>query len=281
MKKRFYHVLFLCGVLMGILCSCSDKKPETSALVEDETPKDSTEEVEDSIPIIPQAPKAADKLFADFFFDFTTKKKIQMNRIKFPLEIVENGKTTLVQRGAWKMERFYQNQEYYTQIFDSEKQRESVSKKDVDTVVVEKIQLKKGIVEQYVFNHPDGFWILANINRVGLKDCKNASFLTFLQTFFADKKYQMAHVATPLKYVGPDPDGDDESTVVKRNIPASSWSEYVPEIPRDQIYNILYGQVYSEGNEKVFLFKGISNGLETELQFKKSGGNWKLVKIRL
>ena len=69
--------------------------------------------------------------------------------------------------------------------------------------------------------------------------------------------------------------------MVKRKIPAHTWSDYLPEIPRDQIYNIVYEQIYTEGKEKIFLFKGISNGLETELKFRKTGSDWKLTKINL
>ena len=38
---------------------------------------------------------------------------------------------------------------------------------------------------------------------------------------------------------------------------------------------------YAEGKEKIFLFKGISNGLETELKFRRTGSDWKLTKINL
>lgn len=281
MKKL--SLLGLLGVVYVALTmmSCTGKQPEQQPTGKDSLAVDSSSVAEDTVAVEPQTAKAADKLFADFFFDFISKKKVQMNRILFPLPVTENGKTKTVERRAWRMEHFYQNQEYYTQIFDNDKQRDDVRKRDVDTVVVEKIHLKKGIAEQYVFCHPQGFWVLASINKVGLSQSNNASFLTFLQKFFADKKFQLSHVANPLSYEGPDPDGDDETTVVKRKIPAHTWSDYLPEIPRDQIYNIVYGQTYAEGKEKIFLFKGISNGLETELKFRKTGSDWKLTKINL
>lgn len=284
MKKFGIIVVVLCVAMFCFTTGCTDNKGEgadsastdsTAAMMADTTMVDS---VVESAPM----PKAADKLFADFFFDFISKKKVQMARVQFPLKTVDaNGKVGSIARGAWKMERFYQNQEYYTQIFDSEKQKASVAKTKADTVVVEKIHLKQGVVNQYVFNHPEGKWVLAELRSVGLKQSKNASFLAFLQRFFTDKAFQMKNVKSPLPYYGPDPNGEEEDKYINTKIPASTWTEYVPEIPKDQIYNILYGQKYEEGNEKIFLFKGIANGLETELKFKKQGGRWMLVKMSL
>ena len=45
------------------------------------------------------------------------------------------------------------------------------------------------------------------------------------------------------------------------------------------IYNIVYGKPHSEGNTKVFVLRGIANGLEMELTFKRMGGKWKLKKM--
>ena len=181
-----HSLLGLLGVVYVALTmmSCTGKQPEQQPTGKDSAAVDSSSVAEDTVAVEPQTAKAADKLFADFFFDFISKKKVQMNRILFPLPVTENGKTKTVERRAWRMEHFYQNQEYYTQIFDSDKQRDDVRKRDVDTVVVEKIHLKKGIAEQYVFCHPQGFWVLASINKVGLSQSNNASFLTFLQKFF-------------------------------------------------------------------------------------------------
>ena len=37
------------------------------------------------------------------------------------------------------------------------------------------------------------------------------------------------------------------------------------------IYNILYGQKYTESNKKIFVIRGIANGQETELTFVRKG----------
>jgi hypothetical protein len=207
-------------------------------------------------------PKAADKLFADFFFDFISKKKVQMARIQFPLKSVNGSQVKMIQRGAWKMERFYQNQEYYTQIFDDARQMAHVAKAKADTVIVEKIHLGNGVVEQYLFNHPEGKWMLAELRTGGLAESSNAGFLTFLQKFFADKHFQMSHVANPLNYYGPDPEDDESPKNVRRKIPAASWSDFIPEVPKGQIYNILYGQKYGEGKHYPSMTTALIRGLD-------------------
>lgn len=276
-------LLLACMAMVGVQTGCTDKKTDAA----DSAANDSavvtavdTAKIDTVVESAPM-PKAADKLFADFFFDFISKKKVQMARILFPLKSVNGSQVKMIQRGAWKMERFYQNQEYYTQIFDDARQMAHVEKSKADTVIVEKIHLGNGVVEQYLFNHPEGKWMLAELRTGGLAESSNAGFLTFLQKFFADKGYQMSHVKNPLNYYGPDPEDDESSKNVSRKIPAASWAEFIPEIPKDQIYNILYGQKYGEGNEKIFLFKGVSNGLETQLHFRRNGSNWKLVKIQI
>ena len=283
MKHSVFLVILACLAMLCVHTGCTDKKPvATDSTATDSTVADTTDTAQiDTVVEAAPMPKAADKLFADFFFDFISKKKVQMNRIQFPLKVVNGEKVQTIDRNAWKMERFYQNQEYYTQIFDDEHQMAHVAKTKADTVVVEKIHLSNGMVEQYLFNHPEGKWMLAELRTVGLAESNNASFMTFLQKFFGDKRFQMSHVKNPLDYYGPDPDDDESPKNVKRKIPAASWLEFIPEVPKGQIYNILYGQKYGEGNQKIFLFKGVSNGLETQLHFKKQGGNWQLVKIAI
>ena len=45
------------------------------------------------------------------------------------------------------------------------------------------------------------------------------------------------------------------------------------------IYNIVYGDPQEEGPEKIFIMRGIANGQELELRFRKSGDHWLLMKM--
>ena len=49
-------------------------------------------------------PKAADELFDDFVFNFTASKKLQLERVQFPLPMVNGDKKTLLSKNQWKTE---------------------------------------------------------------------------------------------------------------------------------------------------------------------------------
>ena len=50
-------------------------------------------------------------------------------------------------------------------------------------------------------------------------------------------------------------------------------------MPKKMIYNIIYGQPVREGNRKIFVLRGIANGMELEMTFLRKGGEWKLTKL--
>ena len=162
-------------------------------------------------------PKAADQLFDDFFFNFIANRKLQRSRIKFPLPVVNGGKTSELTRSQWKTDHFFRPQGYYTLIFDNEKQMKYPKATDLDSVIVEKIHLRKRTVEQYWFDHQEGKWKLNKICTIGFKQSYNASFFTFLSRFFADSG--RGFVKNPLAYSGPDPNGEEVATI-NTTIPA-------------------------------------------------------------
>ena len=114
------------------------------------------------------------------------------------------------------------------------------------------------------------------INNIGFAQKYNASFLEFLSKFLANDG--RGSIKDPLPYVGIDPNGETTNKV-STTIPASEWSTYLPEVPKNNIYNILYGQKYGESKKKILVFRGLSNGIETQLEFRKRGKNWRLERI--
>ena len=282
MKKAFLLIVCVCVAMITVTTGCSNKKVEGA----DSAKTDSTAEEEaDTIDSVDSAtgviaatpmPKSADQLFDDFFFNFIANKKLQMNRIKFPLPIVNGTKTTELSRKKWKMDYFFRKQGYYTLIFDNEKQMEYSKSTDLDSVIVEKIHLRKGTIEQYWFDHQDGSWKLNQIRTIPFKESYNASFYSFLSRFFANGG--KGAVKSPLAYHGADPNGE-ETNIINTTIPADEWSSFLPEIPNDMIYNILYGQKYSASNRRIITFRGLANGVETQLIFNLNGKDWRLEKI--
>ena len=222
-------------------------------------------------------PKAADELFDDFIFNFAANRKLQMKRIKFPLKVV-NGKTEkLLEKGQWKMEHFFMNQGYYTLIFDNRKQMKLVKDTSINNVVVEKIYLKKKKVKQYIFNRINGQWMLVEVNTGAMYQNNNASFLNFYQKFATDSTYQAHHLNSPIHFNGPDPD-DDFSTMSGDILP-ETWPAFAPELPSGFIYNIMYGQKYTQSNQKILVMRGIANGMEMELTFVRRGKKWLLTRL--
>ena len=283
-KLSFISVLM---ALLTIVCfssvGCTGKKPVSDAdtLVSDTTvadtqAMDSTEKLIEETPM----PKAADELFDDFVFNFAANRKLQLSRVHFPLPVYRNEKVVkTIDKKHWKMEHFFMRQDYYTLIFDNRKQMNLVKDTTIDHVVVEKVFYHKKTVQQFLFNRINGQWMMTSINYKPMYSNKNASFLKFYGKFATDSTFQAEHLHNPVKFVGPDPD-DDFSTMTG-DIEPETWPAFAPKLPSSMIYNIIYGQKYNESNQKIFVIRGIANGLETELTFKRIGGKWMLTKLNM
>ena len=271
----------LAVMTMLIGTGCTDKKEaksDTLAVITDTIDTTSVDSLEEIIAETPM-PKAADELFDDFFFNFASNKQLQRNRIVFPLTVKTGEESHQVQRQEWKMEKFFRTQGYFTLIFDNTKQMKLVKDTSINKVTVEKIRLGNGTVEQFQFERKNGQWVLAEIDNISYANTGNASFLTFLDKFLSDESSQQQSIENPLPYYGPDPQGEEENKCVNTEIAASEWRDFLPELPTEVLYNIDYGQTNASSNQKILMFKGIANGLETQLVFKKNGKDWRLVKL--
>ena len=285
MKKLSFISVLL--ALLTIVCfssvGCTGKKPASDAdtvasdtTVADTQAMDSTEKLIEETPM----PKAADELFDDFVFNFAANRKLQLSRVHFPLPVYRNEKVVkTIDKKHWKMEHFFMRQDYYTLIFDNQKQMNLVKDTTIDHVVVEKVFYHKKTVQQFLFNRINGQWMMTSINYKPMYSNKNASFLKFYGKFATDSTFQAEHLHNPVKFVGPDPD-DDFSTMTG-DIEPETWPAFAPKLPSSMIYNIIYGQKYNESNQKIFVIRGIANGLETELTFKRIGGKWMLTKLNM
>ncbi len=277
MRKGFLFVVITLVLMMCATTGCTEKKSNgTDSILSDSTDTTAADTLEQLITEQPM-PKAADELFDDFIFNFAASRKLQYSRIQFPLKVV-NGKTEkLLQKDSWKMEHFFMNQGYYTLIFDNRKQMSLVKDTSISHVVVEKVYLKRKKVKQYVFNRINGQWMLVEVNTGAMYQNNNASFLDFYQKFATDSAYQTKHLNNPIHFSGPDPD-DDFSTMTG-DIDPDTWPAFAPELPADFIYNIMYGQSYTQSNQKILVMRGIANGMEMELTYMRKGKEWRLTKL--
>lgn len=280
MRKGIFFIVL--AVVLGMIsfssAGCSDKKPApTDSDSVSDTAAETAVDTMDQIIAETPMPKAADELFDDFFFNFAANRKLQMSRIKFPLPVYTGNDSTMLQKKRWKMDHFFMHQDFYTLIFDNMKQMNVVKDTTIGHVVVERINLPKRHVRQYVFDRILGQWTMTRIVNEPLAKSKNASFLSFYSKFVADTAFQVRSINDPLDFTGSNP--DDDFSNMSGILAPEQWPSFAPELPGRVIYNILYGQKYTESNQKIFVIRGIANGLETELTFRRKGGHWKLMRL--
>ena len=285
MKKLSFLSVLL--AVLTVVCftsvGCSDKKPaqvhdstSVDSVIADTQAVDSTEKLIEETPM----PKAADELFDDFVFNFAANRKLQMKRVHFPLPVYHNDKLVkTIGKRAWKMEHFFMHQDYYTLILDNQKQMNLVKDTAIDHVVIEKVFYAKKTVQQFLFNRINGEWMMTSINYKPMYSNMNASFLKFYGRFATDSAFQAEHLHNPVKFVGPDP--DDDFSTMSGDIEPETWPAFAPQLPHGMIYNIIYGQKYAESNQKIFVIRGIANGMETILTFKRVHGKWMLTKLNM
>lgn len=285
MKKLSFLSVLL--AVLTVVCftsvGCSDKKPaqvhdstSVDSVIADTQAVDSTEKLIEKTPM----PKAADELFDDFVFNFAANRKLQMKRVHFPLPVYHNDKLVkTIEKRAWKMEHFFMHQDYYTLILDNQKQMNLVKDTAIDHVVIEKVFYAKKTVQQFLFNRINGEWMMTSINYKPMYTNMNASFLKFYGKFATDSAFQAEHLHNPVKFVGPDP--DDDFSTMSGDIEPETWPAFAPQLPHGMIYNIIYGQKYAESNQKIFVIRGIANGMETILTFKRVHGKWMLTKLNM
>ena len=277
MKKCFFIVIMTCMCAMFWTTGCTNGKPATDSLgvdsiVDTTLNADTLEQLVEEQPM----PVAADELFDDFIFNFASSHKLQLKRIKFPLLVSGEEKRT-ISKNEWKTDHFFMEQGYYTLIFDSEKQLDIVKDTSVNNVVVEKINLETKSFSDYVFKRIHGAWMLVSLHKGDLEQHPNASFLNFYHKFATDASFQQHSLNDPVQFSGPDP--DDDFATLTGDIAPETWPAFAPELPSGHLYNIVYGHNTVKGNQKIFLMRGISNGMEMQLTFKRIGGDWKLVKL--
>ena len=278
------RLLFVVGIAGLLLVACQGQKSNSESAAEESA--DSTQTVDTTATTLQEEiaeegpmPKAADELFDDFIFNFAANKKLQTSRVKFPLKVMRGDEVSYVSKGQWQMEYFFMNQDYYTLLFNSEEEMERVQQSNtIEHAVVEKIYLEAKTVKQFVFDRVNGLWMLQQVIHMPLSESKNASFLMFYEQFSKNEDgYQAKHLSESVNFVGPDP--DDDFGRMEGVITPDTWEAFAPDLPSNMIYNIVYGEPQKETGRKIFVLRGIANGLELELTFKHEGGKWKLTKM--
>ena len=276
--KRFILAIF---AFFLIMFSCTGNKANQTEEVPADSVADSIDTTDvDSMELLiteTPMPRAADAMFDDFLFNFLANKKLQKERVIFPLRVTGNGTITKIEKDDWQMEHLFMRQGYYTLLFNSDKQMQLMKDTAVNEAVVEKILLAKNQIKNYFFQRIKGAWLLREIKVTSIQSDANASFLAFYQRFVNDTAFQVKSISETVDFVGPDP--DDDFNMMEGVITPDTWEAFAPTLPHKTLYNIIYGKPQEEGNQKIYLLRGVANGLEMELRFKKEGGRWMLKKL--
>ena len=274
------------GIVSLLMLSCKGEKatgePEEEAsevdsmelVMADTLAEDTMEQLIEATPM----PLAAEELFDDFFFNFAANKKLQISRIKFPLFVIRGERRDTLNKEDWRHDRFFMRQGYYTLIFEDESQMDIPQDTSVDKVVVERIYYGTESVERNYFVRSEGIWRLEEIEYEPISANRNSSFLVFYERFASDSLFQTESLAETVVFTGPDP--DDDFGEMEGLLTAETWPAFAPELPQGVIYNMVYGDGYGKGNDRIFMIRGISNGLEMRLDFAQTGdGRWILTRF--
>ena len=127
---------------------CTNKSSELSDTLLSDTTMSDTMGIDTLSDIIEEEklPATADELFDDFFFNFAVSKKIQKDRILFPLKVYSKGTEKSIESDKWKIEHFFMSQGYYTLIFHKASQIRLVKDTTVHDVTVERINVKRNLI---------------------------------------------------------------------------------------------------------------------------------------
>ena len=279
MRRLLFTVVTLCAATMFFSTGCTDKRPSgndtlSDSLVIDSIQPDSMEALIEDAPM----PKTADELFDDFIFNFAANRKLQRERTDFPFPVTSYGKQSTIDKDKWSIERFFMRQGYYTLIFNSMQQLSLCKDTAVSSASIEKINFAKRQIQEWQFNRVNGLWRLQGMTISSLKSHPDASFLNFYERFATDSAFQYNSLAELVNVTCPDP--DDDFSTMSGDVMPEQWPAFAPWMPSGTLYNIHYGkEPYKKSSTRVFVIRGIANGLETELTFKRNGNSWMLVKM--
>lgn len=279
MKTDLFLVL---TIIVALTCSCTGNRTDSSegdALADSLADSLLTDTVDTEEELVAETPMpvSADELFADFVFNFASNGKLQLQRIAFPLKMTMPNGNKEIERKQWKTDHLFMQNDFYTLILNSNKQKALVNDTSVKTAVVERIDFTRHMIRQFFFDRQQGRWMLRSVNEQPVREHPNASFLLFYEHFATDSAFQSESIAEEVRFTGPDP--DDDFSQMEGVITPDTWPAFAPLLPADVFYNIVYGPLTTVSNRAVFMIRGIANGQELEMTFLRKGAKWILTSL--
>ncbi|MCR4765958.1 MAG: DUF4348 domain-containing protein [Bacteroidaceae bacterium] len=267
---------------MGLLASCAGKQTRASEEVVTE-PSDTVETLPvEEFPLVEEKeviPARVDELFDDFIWNFATNERMQRRRIKFPLQVVTPEGIGQVVQDEWQHDSLFANQSTYTLMFDDESDFDYEGDTSLSAAILEWIYLDSSMRQQYFFGKHKGAWMLDSIALAPLAEVDDeGGFVSFYTRFANDSIYQLDHITNPIEFVTLDP--DDEFTILETTLGISQWFSFKPELPKEKLTNICYGQTNDDrSRRKILKVNGSQDGSSIILYFRKRGGEWEMYRF--
>ncbi len=268
-----------CLLLGCYLISCSSGKRETD---NDSEASDTIAIVVDTVQVeeVEESPKPirADESFDDFIYIFSSNKKLQEERIVFPLPVYNIDEPEKIPKEAWEHDFLYTKDSLYTLLFDKEEDMDLIGDSELTSVQFEWIFIPTKLVKKYYFERVEGAWLLEAINIRKMEEDDNEQFIDFYSRFATDSVFQMSRITNPITFVTSDP--DDDFSILETTIGVNQWLAFKPILPYEKLSNINYGQRNEDKSKtKILALKGIGNGFSNILYFRIRNSRWELYKF--
>ena len=271
--------------LLGWMASCGGGKKHADVQEVVMESIDSVEVVADTLDVEEveeeqEVSTYAERVFADFLYNFATSEKFQLRRIVFPLPYyMDNRKDTIVKE-QWKHDPLFSQQEFYTMLYDHLDDAELEKDTASTSVRIEWIDLKERKLKRYYFERLYGWWKLEAIDDASMpkEETGQEDFYEFYERFANDSLFQAERVADPLPFVAPDP--EDEFQILETTIEKEQWFAFQPKLPGEFLTNVNYGQRLDRNSRtRIIELRGFGNGFCNTLYFRCRNGEWKLTRF--
>ena len=258
--------------------ACGQKKTTVDPFEQLTSMVDSAAQKADTVPlpVVEEIkPIEADELFDDFIFNYAQDPELQLQRTKFPLPYYKEDSPLKIEKAFWKHDDLFSKENAYTLLFDNEEQMDLVGDTTLMSVQVEWIYLKTRTIKKYYFEKLKGVWMLEAINLRKMATDEPADFIAFYTRFATDSLFQQKHIAPRLQFVTIDP--DDEFSILETTLDAGQWTAFSPQLPKERLSNIDYGQHISpQSHTRILKINGIGNGYSNLFYFRRQGESWEL-----
>lgn len=258
--------------------ACGQKKTTVDPFEQLTSMVDSAAHKADTVPspVVEEIkPIEADELFDDFIFNYAQDHELQLQRTKFPLPYYKEDSPLKIEKAFWKHDDLFSKENAYTLLFDNEEQMDLVGDTTLMSVQVEWIYLKTRTIKKYYFEKLKGVWMLEAINLRKMATDEPADFIAFYTRFATDSLFQQKHIAPRLQFVTIDP--DDEFSILETTLDAGQWTAFSPQLPKERLSNIDYGQHISpQSHTRILKINGIGNGYSNLFYFRRQGESWEL-----